>query len=404
MKKRFSRDRLKEIREEREGTYNLGAPSLDPLFDEEEAGRLLNRCPAATAGPAWGEAGESEAAITPPTGGGAGPGLEQGEQPPETGLISFTVSPREAGQRLDIILSERRPDFSRSQMARQAKEGLVLVDGRPAKASSVLNNGQTVTCPFPQAPTTELRPEPEVELESIYEDEDILVINKNWGLSVHPAPGYHGPTVAGGLLARDRNLSEVGERFRPGLVHRLDKDTSGVLITARNEKSLRKLAETFSRRETVKRYLAFVKGRPKNKGGLIDSPVGRHLTQRHKMAAGVQGGRAAKTCWRLLKHFPETGVSLILLTLITGRTHQARVHLQSLGTPVLADQVYSRGEAELLKTFPELAPLLKRQFLHARSLTIAHPAHSRPMTFRAPWPPDFIELFRALLKIEKAGN
>ena len=366
MKKRFSRDRLKEAREEREGMRDFDAPSLTLLFDEEED--------------SW---------------------AEESEESSEAGLISFTVSLKEAGQRLDVILSDRRPDFSRSQLARQAKEGLVLVDGRPAKAASILNSGQAVICPSPQAPTTELKPEPEVELESIYEDDDILVINKDWGLAVHPAPGYHGPTVAGGLLAKDQNLSEVGERFRPGLVHRLDKDTSGVLITARNEKTLRILAETFSRRETVKRYLAFVKGRPKVQRGLIDSPVGRHPTQRHKMAAGVQGGRPAKTFWRLLKYFPETGVSLIMLTLITGRTHQARVHLQSLGTPVLADQVYSRGEAELVKAFPELSPLLRRQLLHARSLAIAHPANGRPMTFRAPWPVDFIELLKTLLNIER---
>lgn len=358
MKKRFSRDRLKEAREIRDASGDGdGAPSLEAFWADEEE-------------------------------------IADGEN------VSLTVQPHEAGQRLDVILAARSADYSRSQLARLAKEGLVLVDGRPAKASLALNAGQSVTYPPPQTPPTGLRPDPEVQLKIIYEDDDILAINKDWGLAVHPAPGYHGPTVAGGLLARDLNLSGVGQGHRPGLVHRLDKDTSGVLITARNEKSLRKLADSFSLRETVKRYLAFVKGCPKTGQGLVDSPIGRHPTQRHKMAAGLQGGRSARTFWRLLKYFPTSDVSLMMLTLVTGRTHQARVHLQSLGLPVLADPVYSRGPAELIKNFPSLEPILKRQMLHARRLSIAHPADGRPMTYRAPWPEDFIKLFQALSRIE----
>ncbi|MDR0882407.1 MAG: RluA family pseudouridine synthase [Candidatus Adiutrix sp.] len=320
---------------------------------------------------------------------------------PATGLITFTVRPPEEKRRLDVVLAARYPAFSRTQLARLAKEGQVRLDDQPARARASLAAGQTVTFPPPQAPLTDWPPEPEVRLEIIYEDDQILVVNKPWGLAVHPAPGYRGPTLTGGLLARDGQLAEVGERHRPGLVHRLDKDTSGVLVTAKTETALRSLAASFSRRETKKCYLALVRGRPARGRGQVELPIGRHPTQRHKMAAGAGRERPARTIYRVLRHFPAPGVSLVMLQLVTGRTHQARVHLQSLGTPVLADPVYSRGVADLASRFPQLAPGLNRQMLHARRLTISHPATGRPVTFRAPWPPDFLNIFRELLKLEK---
>lgn len=381
MKKRFSRDRLQRGQREpgqappppETGAFAFEAPGDEAFDDDPAAEEFIDA---------------------------AGPGPDSVLGP--DGVLTLTVSAEDDGRRLDAVLAARHLEFSRSQLARQAREGLVLVDGKPVKASAAVTAGQSVAFPVPQAPLTDLAPEPEVELEVIYEDEHILAVNKPWGLMVHPAPGRTGPTLAGGLLARDARLALVGERFRPGLVHRLDKDTSGVLITAKTEPALRGLAEAFSRRETRKCYLAFVRGRPKNSRGVIDSPIGRHPTQRHKMAAGdASGGRPARTVYRVLRHFPQTGLSLVMLTLITGRTHQARVHLQSLGTPVLADPVYSRGTADLVRRFPALEPYLTRQLLHARRLTIAHPATGRPMTFRAPWPSDFLGLWRELLRLEK---
>ena len=317
-----------------------------------------------------------------------------------SGQVVVTVSKEDSGKRLDVVLAARKPEFSRSQLARLAKDGLALLDGQAAKAGTTVTEGQVISLPRPRAPLTDIEPDPSMVLDVIYEDEHILVINKPWNLVVHPAPGHSGATLASGLLARDMHLKGVGEKFRPGLVHRLDKDTSGVIITARTEQALRELADSFSRRETKKNYLAFVKGRLPNKRGVIDSPLGRHQSQRHKMAAGVTGGRPARTLYRVLRFFPTANISLVLLTLVTGRTHQARVHLQSLGTPILADPVYSRGIADLVKSFPELQPHLQRQMLHARRLTIAHPVSGEPVTFRAPWPQDFNGLLKAILSIE----
>ncbi|MDR2935549.1 MAG: RluA family pseudouridine synthase [Candidatus Adiutrix sp.] len=311
--------------------------------------------------------------------------------------ILFTVSPAEAGERLDKVLSSRRPEFSRAQLARLIKDGLVRLDGRPVrKPSTAVTSGAAVFAPRPEPPRTGLSPDPGLALDILYEDDHILVVNKPWGLLVHPAENSAGPSLAGGLLARDPRLSQVGAGLRPGLVHRLDRDTSGVLVTAKTEPALRRLAEAFNRREILKRYLAFVRGRPRPERGLVDLPIGRHRSLRHKMAAGRAGGRPALTIYRLLRHFPETGLGLVLLTLVTGRTHQARVHLAALGCPVLADPVYSRGAGDLLRRHPGLAPFCGRQLLHARRLTLPHPYTGRLLTFRAPWPRDFLGLWRAL--------
>jgi 23S rRNA pseudouridine1911/1915/1917 synthase len=381
VKRRFSRDRLKETR----AAQNT---KIDSEVRAEETEVLGISSPALFSDQADKQDESDE---------------DRGAFEADGALISLTAAPRDEGRRLDLFLAARCPNYSRAQLTRLIREGQVLLDGQPAlKAGGAVLAGQNFRFPPPQAPPADLRPEPETILDVIYEDETLLIINKPWGLAVHPASGYHGPTLAGGLLARDQRLSEVGERFRPGLVHRLDKDTSGLLVVARTELALRRLAAAFSLRETRKRYLAFVRGRPAKKTGLIDSPVGRHATQRHKMAVG--SGRPARTIYRLLKHFPTSGLSLLLLTLVTGRTHQARVHLQSLGTPVLADPVYSRGAADLIERFPQLAPHLQRQLLHARSLKLNHPLTGRPVVYQAPWPPDFLGLWRELLKIEEAAH
>lgn len=377
MKKKFSRDRLQAAFTLRESSPARSADASG-LFDEDDS---------------WAMAEEMNASVEI--------GSDSGATVSESGSAQMTTGLTEEGRRLDLALAAAFPDFSRSQLGRLAKEGRILLDGRPAKASQLLGAGQLIVFDPPAPPLTDLRPEPEVQLEVIYEDDQVLALNKAWGLAVHPAPGYHGPTLAGGLVARDPRLTALGERFRPGLVHRLDKDTSGVLITARTEPALRALAAAFAGRETQKRYLAFTRGRPAQDQGLIDRPIGRHPTQRHKMAVAAARGRPARTIYRVLKYFPTAGISLILLTLVTGRTHQARVHLQSLGTPVLADPVYSRGAEDLRIRFPHLAPGLQRQMLHARRLTIRHPSTGQALTLRAPWPPDFLFLFQQLSQLEK---
>ncbi|MDR1921166.1 MAG: RluA family pseudouridine synthase [Candidatus Adiutrix sp.] len=320
----------------------------------------------------------------------------------DNAMISLEISSDEAGRRLDSLLAARCPEFSRTQLARLARNGKIALDGRPAKPGAIAAAGQRVVFQPPESPLTKLEPDYGLEISVIYEDEDILVLDKPWGLMAHPGAGRREPTLAGGLLARNPRLNGVGEHLRPGLAHRLDRDTSGVLITAKNEPALRALSEMFGRRETKKIYLAFVSGRPRNDCGLVDAPIGRHPTQRRKMYAGAPRGRAALTYYKILRHFPKTGLSLAALRLVTGRTHQARVHLQSLGLPVLGDPVYSRGPGDLVKKFPSLGPLIKRQMLHARRLTIVHPVNSTEMTFRAPWPSDFRIFLREILALEKA--
>ncbi|MDR2826658.1 MAG: RluA family pseudouridine synthase [Candidatus Adiutrix intracellularis] len=315
--------------------------------------------------------------------------------------LSFTVTTAEAGQRLDMALVTRWPEFSRSQLARLAKVGQVKVDGRPGRPSARLISGQFIICPSPATPLTDLTPDPELKLDILYEDKSILAVNKPWGLLVHPAPGTRGPTLAGGLLAHDSRFLTVGERFRPGLVHRLDRDTSGVMVIARTELALKILTAAFSRRETTKRYLAFVRGRPHINRGDINLSIGRHPSQRHKMTGGGVREKPARTLFQLLRYFPTTNISLLLLTLLSGRTHQARVHLASLGCPVLADPVYSRGVGDLFHRYPSLIPYLHRQLLHARRLTINHPTTTLPLTLRAPWPEDFTSLWQELMYLEK---
>ncbi|MGL4209563.1 MAG: RluA family pseudouridine synthase [Candidatus Adiutrix sp.] len=313
---------------------------------------------------------------------------------------TLVVDPSSSGLRLDAFLAKHLSEYSRTQLAKMAKNGDILVGGRSARPSAVLSAGQTVIFPHPQIVAATLEPSFDVKIKAIYEDDHILVIDKPWGLMMHPGSGRNEATLAAGLLAQNPSLITVGDPIRPGLVHRLDKDTSGVVVTAKTSPALDFLVKMFSERGAEKKYLAFVFGNLKNSWGRIEAPIGRHPTLRHKMAAGVPLGREAVTFYRRLKYFPKTHVSLVALTLLTGRTHQARVHLQSLGLPVLGDLVYSRGAKELYKKFPALTPLVTRQLLHARRLTITHPEFKNKITFHAPWPNDFLSFFKTLISIE----
>ena len=321
---------------------------------------------------------------------------------PQSQPIELVVPAAENGLRLDVFLS-RHLDYSRAQLARQAKNGFIQnIDQqgqlRPLKSAAQIYTGQRIVLIPPPVPTTCLLPCPEVKLDIIFEDTDLLVINKPWGLLVHPGAGKPEATLAGALLAYNPQLNEVGEALRPGLVHRLDKDTSGVLVTAKNEKSLQTLSAAFQERSLEKIYLALVKGKLAKKA-LLDKPIGRHPSLRYKMAAGVKGGRPAQTIYHSLKYFAQSDVSLVLLKLLTGRTHQIRVHLADLGHSILGDQVYGRP-AEILKKEP-FSTLIKRQLLHARRLSLFHPASGQKMNFQAPWPADFLAVFQALLNYER---
>jgi 23S rRNA pseudouridine1911/1915/1917 synthase len=277
---------------------------------------------------------------------------------------------------------------------------LASLDGQQVKPGTLVHVGQRLIFQPPKPSVSSQNPETDIKLDILYQDDDILVINKSAGLIVHPPiADYSGPTLAGALLALNADLPKAAPSGWPGLVHRLDKNTSGVMVTAKSQTAMDFLVKAFANRMVDKRYLAFVNGQlPDN--GEIDSPIGRHPTLRHKMRTGLAGDRPSRSLFRVIRRFPKTGLALVSITLLTGRTHQARVHLASIRAPVLADPIYGKNQRELIKSHPSLKPLLTRHFLHARRLTIPHPSGGH-LTFRAPWPLDFRKLLDELLRLEK---
>jgi 23S rRNA pseudouridine1911/1915/1917 synthase len=258
-----------------------------------------------------------------------------------------------------------------------------------------------LTFTLPPTKDHKLIPAPQIPIKVLYEDENMFLINKASGISVHPGAGTKEATLIEALIAKYPELSLFPLTKRAGLVHRLDKDTTGVLLVAKNESTLDFLSAQFADRRVQKKYLAFVNGlAPKR--GLMEIPIGRHPTLRHKMAALQKGGRSAKTGFKLLKSFPKTGISLLSISLFTGRTHQARVHLASQNLPVLGDKVYGKNLKQLIKSFPSLEPLVKRQLLHARRLSIPDPKTGGYLKFSSPWPDDFKELFKELVSLENS--
>ncbi|MGQ9586303.1 MAG: RluA family pseudouridine synthase [Anaerolineae bacterium] len=293
------------------------------------------------------------------------------------GIFTWTADDLPAGDRprLDRYLVRRFPQLSRSGIQRLIVEGQVLVDGRLARASQRVMAGQKVwVCiPPPQEDTLTAEGRP---LDILFEDQDILVIHKAAGEVVHPSAGHREGTLVQAILAHCSDLTGVGGRLRPGIVHRLDKDTSGVLLVAKNDWAFRRLQSQFKARQVRKTYLALVEGRVKNPVGCIEAPVGRDPRSRKRMAV-VPDGREAVTRYRLLRCVGDC--SLLMVQPLTGRTHQIRVHLAFIGHPVAGDPVYGNKRSALL------AP---RQFLHAWCLGFHHPASDEWVEFRAPLPTD----------------
>jgi 23S rRNA pseudouridine1911/1915/1917 synthase len=316
--------------------------------------------------------------------------------------IKLTIDEKDDDRRLDRLLVELCPDQSRSRISKAVKAGMASLDGLPAKPSALVKTGQSLV--FRPLPPVMAEPEPAkvTEVDIIYQDDDILVINKPAGLIVHPIQGRSAQTLVDALLSMAPEMSKVGSPDRPGLVQRLDKDTTGVMVTARTKAAHDFLTKAFQDRTVDKLYLAFVKGEIPD-SGRIDTPIGRHPTLRHRMRTGPTSGRSASSLFKVIRRFPKTGLALVAVTLLTGRTHQARVHLSSICAPVLADAVYGRNKASLVKRHPGLAPLIKRQFLHARRLTIPRPSGER-QTFYAPWPQDFRDLLAELIRLENISH
>jgi 23S rRNA pseudouridine1911/1915/1917 synthase len=278
------------------------------------------------------------------------------------------------GERLDVFVARRLPELTRSRVRRLIDARCVTVDGRPpAKAGVPLEPGQQVVVMLPQAEPTALEAEA-MPLRIVYEDADLLVIDKPPGLAVHPSPGHARHTLVNAVLAHCRDLSGIGGEGRPGIVHRLDKDTSGLIIVAKNDEAHLSLARQLKERQVEKTYLALVEGRVEPPEGLIDAPVGRHPVHRRKQAV-VERGREARTRYRVLREVD--GRSLLEVRPETGRTHQIRVHLAHIGHPVAGDPVYGRAH-----------PLLTRQFLHAQRLAFRHPRTGQRIELTAPLPED----------------
>lgn len=284
--------------------------------------------------------------------------------------------------RLDKLLLERYPDFSRSRLEGLIKAGYVTVNGTEApKAGMKVAETDEIEVEIP--PPVPAIPEPEdLPLDIIYEDDDLVVVNKAAGMVVHPAPGHFTGTLVNALLHHCPQLSGIGGVARPGIVHRLDQDTSGLIVVAKSQAAMDGLVRAFSsHRNLEKTYLAVCHGRPRLDAGRIENLIGRHPVDRKKMAIVEKNGKTAITNWKLLSGKPAW--SIIECRIETGRTHQIRVHLTSLGCPIIGDKVY--GKTALDK---KLAPVPMRQMLHAWKLKLYHPVKNVPLAFEAPIPAD----------------
>ena len=308
----------------------------------------------------------------------------------------YSVGSDEKGLRLDLFLSRRDPFLSRSQVQKLIERGAVRVADHPAKAGQRLREGETVHCEIPPVADYDVLPE-DIPLPVIYEDESILVVDKPTGMVVHPAAGHHQGTMVNAILFHCRDLSGIGGVLRPGIVHRLDKDTSGLMIVAKSDRAHQGLTDQFRKRQIQKTYQALVYGNMKVDQGFIDLPVGRHPVDRKKMSTCSRRGKEAMTHWRVCERYGEA--TLLHLNIETGRTHQIRVHLNAIGHPVVGDSVY--GGTKRVHTIgdPVLRSALKgikRQALHAAHLCFNHPITGNLMTFSSSLPEDMVSVCEVL--------
>ncbi len=317
--------------------------------------------------------------------------------------FSFTASHVSAGERLDLHIAKSHRRFSRSGIQRLIRGGSVLVNGQRVKPSYTLTAGDRVEVTFPQPPVRRLAAE-YLPIDIIYEDEKMLVVNKPAGIVIHPARGHWGGTLINAVLYHCHKLSNIAPG-RPGIVHRLDRDTTGVILFMKDDFAHRHVARQFEQRRAVKEYLAIVEGEMKYSSGLLSYPLGRHPTDTQKMAVRMEKGRDAQTRYEVLERF--RGYTLVVARPRTGRTHQIRVHLAAAGHPIAADALYSKDTAVYLSDLEgstgehaiDEDPLLRRQALHAHTLGIEYPGKKERITFTAPLPGDMQGLLDTLRRL-----
>lgn len=286
-----------------------------------------------------------------------------------------------SGERLDRFVANHSPEFSRSYIQKLIADGWITLDGNQVKPSLKLKLGDRVTITEPPPEPSPLTPE-HIPLDILYEDADLMVVNKPPGMTTHPAPGSRSGTLVNALLGISSELAEGSDPERPGIVHRLDKDTSGLIVVAKNRKALENLSDQFKSRQVQKIYLALVKGHVRPEIGLIDAPIGRDHAHYKKMAI-VASGRPAQTAFRVQRYFDN--YTLLALKPQTGRTHQIRIHLKEVGYPVVGDTTYGQK-----------SELIARQLLHAYKLTFRLPSTSQQRTFTAPLPIDIMDALEKL--------
>lgn len=314
----------------------------------------------------------------------------------ETLIQEFTVAGEEAGTRLDRLVAERCPELSRTRVQELIDEQLVQLNGQPAKGSQRVRAGDAIRVEARQRPP--MRAEAEsIPLDILYEDDDVIAVNKPAGMTVHAGAGNHTGTLVNALLGRGQSLSESDDPLRPGIVHRLDKETSGILLVAKNDYAHAKLAEAFRQRTVQKIYIALVEGEIKEQSGKIELPIARDPNRRTRMtarrAALLPNSRPARTDWRVLARIGST--SLLEVKLHTGRTHQIRVHFSALRHPVLGDALY--GASGQLHVGHTTLPTLKRNFLHAAKLGFAQPRTGATIHLTAPLPAELRDYLAKLV-------
>lgn len=313
--------------------------------------------------------------------------------------IKIIVPAHQTNERIDKFLTNQLPNVTRSKVQKAIEQGLVLDDGRVVKASHRVSPGEVIHCTIPRTPPPKVHPE-NIPLDIMYEDEYLFIVNKPQGMVTHPAYGNYSGTLVNALLHHCKQLSTLNDEARPGIVHRLDKDTSGLLVVAKENETHAQLANQFSRRTIDREYWAIVWGQLKNQRGIIEASLGRSKSDRKKVTV-VRKGKHAVTEYQVLEQFDF--LSLIKLNLRTGRTHQIRVHLAHIGHPVFGDPAYGGrriawggADAKQKAKVQSLLKIMQRQALHAKTLGFIHPATKKFVKFDSELPKDIAKVLSIL--------